>query len=141
MRRASDRVINAALLTISPLSLKHLARQRSLWHGALVSQHPQSFDVCFALLGQSGISAIAAESSCADAIAVPTGASVTPTAISNASRKRCKTKATSGVTILGIGLTGQVTPVSKTVQFCVSDCKLVKNARRCPPHRPSINGR
>jgi hypothetical protein len=95
-----------------------LARQTSLWHGALVSQHPQSFDVCFALLGQSGISAIAADVSCADAaIAVATGASVTPTAISNASKKRCTTKATSAATILGIALTGQVTPASERVNF------------------------
>ncbi|WP_143149139.1 hypothetical protein [Hyphomicrobium sp. CS1BSMeth3] len=50
--------INTTLLAISPLSLKHLARQRSPWHGALVSQQLQSFVVCFALLGQSGMSAI-----------------------------------------------------------------------------------
>jgi hypothetical protein len=94
-KAASERSIKTALLMISPLSLKHLARQRSLWQGALVSQQPQSFDVCFAaLLGQSGMSAMAAESACADAaMAAPIGASATLTAISNASRIRCTAKA------------------------------------------------
>lgn len=133
MKAASDHCIEIALFAIPPFSLKHLARQKSAWHGALVSQQPQSFEVCLVLFGQSGMSAIAADSACfAAAIAAPIGASVTPTAISNASRKRCKTKATSAATILGIGLTGQVTPVSKSVQFCVSDCKLVKNAPPVP---------
>lgn len=101
--------INTTLLAISPLSLKHLARQRSPWHGALVSQQLQSFVVCFALLGQSGMSAIWAEFECvaAAAIAALIGASVTASAISNASRKRCTTKATSGRTIPTTGGAGQ----------------------------------
>jgi hypothetical protein len=103
------RLVTAGLSTILPLSLKHLARQRSLWHGALASQQPQSFDVFLALLGQSGISAIAAESACAHAaMAAPIGANATLTVISKASKNRCTAKATSGATIVETGLTGQV---------------------------------
>lgn len=104
MKAASDHWKEMALFTISPLSLKHLARQNSPWQGALVSQQPQSFVVCLALLGQSGMSAMLDVWACVNAaIAAPTGANVTPTATSNASRKRCTAKTTSGVTILGRG--------------------------------------
>ena len=104
MKAASDHWKEMALFTISPLSLKHLARQKSLWQGALVSQQPQSFVACLPLLGQSGMSAMLDVCACVNAaIAAPTGANVTPTATSNASRKRCTAKTTSGVTILGRG--------------------------------------
>ena len=95
IKPTAERSSKTALLMISPLSLKHLARQRSLWQGALLSQQAQSFEVCFAaLLGQSGMSAIADETACADAaMTAPIGATVTLTAISNASRMRCTTKA------------------------------------------------
>ncbi len=93
-KTVSKRSIKPVLLTISPLSLKHLAKQRSPGHGALVSQQPQSLDAFFVLLGQSGMSVIApASAGVYAAIAVATGASVTPTAISTAIRKRRMTKA------------------------------------------------
>lgn len=122
MKAASDRTIKTALLMISPLSLKHLARQRSLWQGALVSQQPQSFGVCFAaLLGQSGKSAITVESAGADAAkARPIGASVTLTAISNASRKRCTAKATSGRHYPQDRGSGSSQPFQGWLQFYVS---------------------
>lgn len=102
MKAASDHWKEMALFTISPLSLKHLARQKSPWQGALVSQQPQSFVACLPLLGQSGMSAVAADSACfAAAIAAPIGASVTPIAINTANSKRCTAKATSGATIVG----------------------------------------
>lgn len=126
-KAASDHWKETVLLTISPLSLKHLARQNSPWHGALVSQQAQSFVVCLALLGQSGMSAMLDVWACVSAaIAAPTGAKVTPTAISNASRKRCTDKATSAPTIRGIALTGQVTPGSERVNFTFSDCEPLK---------------
>jgi len=55
-----------------------------------------------ALLGQSGMSAMLDVWACANAaIAAPTGASVTPSAINKANSNRCTTKATSGPTIVG----------------------------------------
>jgi hypothetical protein len=128
-KAAFDQCCAISPLTVSPLSLKHLARQKSAWHGALVSQQAQSFEVCFALLGQSGMSAMLAACACVSAaMAAPIGASVTPAAISSASKNRCAAKATSGATIVETGLTGQVRHCLRGFNFAF-------------PGSPSVKGR